>query len=127
MVAPIVEGRADVVFGSRFSRPSGRWRPSLHRAGNAVLTAASKAFTHLRLTDMECGYKAFRHEVIRVIRIEENGFGFEPEIAAKVARLGCRIAEVPVSYHPRTYAEGKKIGWRDGIAALRCIVQYGVS
>lgn len=126
MVAPIVEDRADVVFGSRWRGKPSLARFSVHRAANEFLTALSNAFTRFELTDMECCYKAFRREVIDAIEIEENRFGFEPEIAAKVSKIDCRVHEVGVSYDRRTYAEGKKIGWRDGVSALRCIVKYNV-
>jgi hypothetical protein len=97
-----------------------------HSVGNSFLTLCSNALTDLNLTDMETCYKAFRAEIIRKIEIEENRFGFEPEITAKVAKTRCRIYEVGVSYYGRTYAEGKKIGWRDGVRALYCIVKYNV-
>jgi glycosyltransferase involved in cell wall biosynthesis len=124
LVAPIASGEADVVYGSRFlgKRPSPQW----HRLGNALLTSASNIMTGLRLTDMETCYKAFRRTVIQSVAIEEDRFGFEPEITAKIARMGCRIVEVPVSYAPRSYAEGKKIGVRDGLRTLWCIVKYGL-
>jgi glycosyltransferase involved in cell wall biosynthesis len=125
LVAPLVDGHADVVYGSRFT--SGRPHRVLyfwHRAGNAVLTLASNAFTNLNLTDMETCYKAFRREVLDEITVEEDRFGVEPELTAKVAAGGWRVYEVGISYHGRTYAEGKKIGWRDGIHALTCIVRY---
>ena len=95
-----------------------------HSVGNSVLTLASNMFTNLNLTDMETCYKAFRREIIQSIKIEEDRFGFEPEVTAKVARMGVRIYEIGISYHGRTYAEGKKIGWRDGVRALWCIVKY---
>jgi glycosyltransferase involved in cell wall biosynthesis len=125
LIAPILQDKADVVFGSRFMggfphRVLYFW----HSVGNSVLTLASNMFTNLNLTDMETCYKAFRREIIQSIRIEENRFGFEPEVTAKVARLGVRIYEIGISYHGRTYAEGKKIGWRDGFRALWCIVKY---
>ena len=127
VVEPILSDRADVVFGSRFRdarRPRMLFR---QRVGNRVLTFLSNLFTRLRLTDMETCYKAFRREIIQGIRIEENGFGFEPEVTAKVARIGCRIEEVGVSYLGRSYAEGKKIGWRDAVRAIYCIVKYSPS
>jgi glycosyltransferase involved in cell wall biosynthesis len=125
VLEPMLNGRADVVYGSRFlaGRPH-RVLYFWHSVGNKVLTALSNTFTNLNLTDMETCYKAFRREVIQSIDIEENRFGFEPEITAKVAAAGCRIYEVGISYDGRTYAEGKKIGWRDGVHALRCIVRY---
>jgi len=127
IVEPIVNGVADVVFGSRFmgDRPH-RVLYFWHRVGNGVLTLASNMFTNLNLTDMETCYKAFRREIIQSIRIEENRFGFEPEVTAKVAKLGCRIYEVGISYYGRTYEEGKKIGWKDGVRALWCIVKYNL-
>ena len=125
LVEPIMTGKADVVFGSRFTG-SGAHRVLYywHFFGNRILTMLSNMATNLNLTDMEVGYKAFRREVIQKIRLQENRFGFEPEIAAKISRLKVRIYEVGISYSGRTYAEGKKIGWRDGISALRCIIKY---
>jgi len=127
LIAPIAEGRADVVFGSRFLG-SGAHRVLYywHSLGNKFLTTLSNMFTNLNLTDMETCYKVFRREVIQQIRIRENRFGFEPEITAKVAKLGVRIYEVPISYYGRTYAEGKKVNWQDGVSAMRCIVKYGL-
>jgi len=127
LVEPLVQGRADVVFGSRFmgGRPH-RVLYFWHSVGNRFLTLASNMATNLNLTDMECCYKMFRREVIQKIRIEENRFGFEPEITAKVSRGGLRVYEVGVSYSGRTYAEGKKIGWRDGFRALYAIVKYNL-
>lgn len=128
LLAPIVEGRADVVFGSRFiGSEAHRVLYFWHSVGNRFLTLLSNMCTNLNLTDMETGYKVFRREVLRGISIEENRFGFEPEITAKVARQGVRIYEVAVSYHGRTYAEGKKIGWRDGVRAIWCILKYAVA
>jgi glycosyltransferase involved in cell wall biosynthesis len=127
LVAPIVEGRADVVFGSRFiGAAPHRVLYFWHRMGNGLLTLLSNMFTNLNLTDMETGYKAFRRDVIQSIRIEEERFGFEPEITAKVARRRCRVYEVGISYYGRTYAEGKKINWKDGLRAIWCIVKYNV-
>jgi len=127
LIAPIVAGKADVVFGSRFSGgESHRVLYFWHSVGNWVLTLVSNAFTNLNLTDMETCYKAFRREVLQSITIEENRFGFEPEVTAKVARMGWRIYEVGVSYSGRTYREGKKIGWRDGLRAMWCILKYNV-
>jgi glycosyltransferase involved in cell wall biosynthesis len=127
LVAPIAEGRADVVFGSRFMGAAPhRVLYFWHRVGNGVLTLLSNMFTNLNLTDMETCYKAFRREIIQSIVIEEDRFGFEPEITAKVAKLHCRIFEVGISYYGRTYAEGKKIGYKDGLRALYCIVKYNV-
>jgi hypothetical protein len=125
MSRPIREGRADVVFGTRFAG-SGAHRVLYfwHYVGNKTLTLLSNMATNLNLTDMETGYKMFRREVIQKIQIEENRFGFEPEIVAKVSKMDLRIYEVSISYNGRTYAEGKKIGWRDGFSALRCIFVY---
>lgn len=125
MLEPILEGRADVVFGSRFlGGGAHRLLNFWHHMGNCALTMLSNVFTHLNLTDIETCYKAFRREVIQAIRIEEDRFGIEPEITAKLARMNVRIFEVPISYHGRTYAEGKKIGWWDGLVAIRCIFVY---
>ena len=125
LLAPLARNLADVVYGSRFhaARPH-RVLYFWHSVGNRLLTTASNMMTNLNLTDMETGYKAFRLEVLDSIAIEEDRFGFEPEITAKVARGGWRIFEVGVSYAGRTYEEGKKIGWRDGIWALACIFRY---
>jgi glycosyltransferase involved in cell wall biosynthesis len=125
VIGPIVQGKADVVFGSRFQGAAPHrvvyfW----HRVGNGFLTLLSNMFTDLNLTDMETCYKAFRTEIIQSICIREQRFGFEPEITAKVARRRCRIYEVGISYYGRTYEEGKKIGWRDGVRAIWCIVKY---
>jgi glycosyltransferase involved in cell wall biosynthesis len=127
LARPILDGKADVVFGSRFAG-SGAHRVLYfwHYVGNKTLTLLSNMATNLNLTDMETGYKMFRREVIQKIKIQENRFGFEPEIVAKVSRLHLRIYQVSISYHGRTYAEGKKIGWRDGFSALRCIVKYNL-
>ena len=127
LLAPIAEDRADVVFGSRFlgggvHRVLYFW----HSVGNGVLTLLSNMLTNLNLTDMETCYKAFRREIIQSIDIEEERFGFEPEITAKVAKLGVRIYEVGISYYGRTYAEGKKIGYKDGFRAIYCIVKYNL-
>jgi glycosyltransferase involved in cell wall biosynthesis len=127
LIAPIAEDRADVVFGSRFMGAAPhRVLYFWHRLGNGFLTLLSNMFTNLNLTDMETCYKAFRRSVIQSIEIEENRFGFEPEITAKVSKLGVRIYEVGISYYGRTYAEGKKIGYRDGFRAIYCIVKYNV-
>ena len=125
LARPILAGKADVVFGSRFAG-SGAHRVLYfwHYVGNKALTLLSNMATNLNITDMESGYKMFRREVIQRIQIEENRFGFEPEIVAKASRMGLRIYEVSISYYGRTYAEGKKIGWRDGLSALRCIFKY---
>lgn len=125
LLEPIEEGKADVVYGSRFM--SGRPHRVVyfwHMIGNRFLTLLSNMFTNLNLTDMETCYKMFRREVIEEIDLEENRFGIEPEITAKVARGNYRVYEVGISYHGRTYAEGKKIGWRDGVRALYAIVKY---
>jgi glycosyltransferase involved in cell wall biosynthesis len=124
LLKPILEGRADVVFGNRFHGGVHRVLYFWHFMGNRFLTTLCNMVTNLNLTDMEVGYKVFRTEILRQIRLESNRFGFEPEITVKVAKLGCRIYEVPISYHGRTYAEGKKISWRDGIAALYHIIRY---
>jgi glycosyltransferase involved in cell wall biosynthesis len=127
LMEPIVRNRADVVFGSRFMG-AGPHRVVFfwHMLGNKFLTLLSNMFTDLNLTDMETGYKMFRREIIQSIQIEEDRFGFEPEITAKVAKLRCRIYEVGISYYGRTYSEGKKIGWRDGFRALYAIVKYNI-
>ena len=127
VIQPILEGKADVVFGSRFQ--SGRPHRVVyfwHRIGNGVLTLMSNFFTDLNLSDMETCYKAFRREVIQSINIRENRFGFEPEVTAKVAKMNLRIYEVGISYYGRTYDEGKKIGWRDGFRAIYCILKYNL-
>ena len=126
LLTPILSGKADVVFGSRFlGSPSGhRVLYYWHSVGNKILTTLSDMATGLNLTDMEVCYKTFRREIIQKIKIEEDRFGFEPEITAKIARLKVRIYEVAISYDGRTYAEGKKIGWRDGLHALWCIFKY---
>ena len=125
LITPILDGKADVVFGSRFvGGESHRVLYFWHYQGNRFLTLLSNMLTNLNLTDMETCYKAFRSDVLAQFSLEENRFGVEPEITAKVAQLGCRIYEVGVSYYGRTYAEGKKIGWRDGFRALWCIIKY---
>ena len=127
MIGPILKDRADVVFGSRFiGSEAHRVLYFWHSIGNRFLTLLSNMFTNLNLTDMETCYKAFRREIIQSIAIEENRFGFEPEITAKIARMNLRFYEVAISYHGRTYAEGKKINWKDGVSALRCILKYGL-
>jgi glycosyltransferase involved in cell wall biosynthesis len=127
LMKPIMDGRADVVFGSRFvGGETHRVLYYWHSLGNKFLTTLSNMFTDLNLTDMEVCYKVFKREIIQSIPIEENRFGFEPEITAKVAKLGCRIYEVGVSYDGRTYAEGKKIGWKDGVRAIWCILKYNL-
>jgi glycosyltransferase involved in cell wall biosynthesis len=125
LLRPILSGKADVVFGSRFAGGEAhRVLYFWHTVANNLLTLLSNALTNLNLTDMECGYKLFRRWVVERIRIEESGFSIEPELVAKVARLKCAIYEVGVSYHGRTYAEGKKITWQDGIHAVRAMVKY---
>jgi glycosyltransferase involved in cell wall biosynthesis len=127
LLKPIIEDKADVVFGSRFAggephRVLYYW----HSLGNAFLTTLSNMFTNLNLTDMETCYKVFRRELIQSITIRENRFGFEPEITAKMARANCRIYEVGISYSGRTYSEGKKIGWKDGVRAIYAILKYNM-
>jgi glycosyltransferase involved in cell wall biosynthesis len=127
LISPILEGKADVVYGSRFI--GGQERRVLyfwHMIGNRFLTLLSNAFTNLNLTDMETCYKVFRRDVIQQIDIKESRFGFEPEITAKVARMKLRIYEIGISYSGRTYAEGKKINWEDGFRAIYCILKYNV-
>jgi len=125
LLAPLLDGRADVVFGSRFiGEGAHRVLYFWHSIANRLLTLASNMFTNLNLTDMETCYKAFRADVIKRIRIEQNRFGFEPEVTAKVARMGCRVYEVGISYSGRTYEEGKKIGFKDAVNALWCIIKY---
>ena len=127
LMEPIQAGKADVVFGSRFAGgQSHRVLYFWHYLANRMLTLCSNTFTNLNLTDMETCFKAFRRSVLQVIDLKEERFGFEPEVTAKVARMGCRIYEVGISYSGRTYAEGKKIGWRDGLRAIWCIVRYNV-
>lgn len=127
MIQPIIDNKADVVFGSRFIG-SGPHRVVYywHRIGNGFLTMLSNMFTNINLTDMETCYKAFRREIIQSIKIQENRFGFEPEITAKIAKTNCRIYEVGISYYGRTYKEGKKINWKDGFRAIWCIVKYNL-
>ncbi len=127
LIEPILAGRADAVFGSRFV--SGRPHRVVyfwHMVGNKALTLLSNMFTNLNLTDMEVGYKAFRAPIIQAIRIEEDRFGFEPEITAKLSKMHCRIYEVGISYSGRTYADGKKISWKDGFRAIYAIVKYNL-
>ncbi len=125
LLKPILDGKADVVYGSRFQGGQAHrviyfW----HYKGNQFLTLLSNMFTNLNLTDMETCYKVFRIDILKKIKIQENRFGFEPEITAKIAQLGCRIYEVGISYSGRTYDEGKKISWKDGLRAIWCIVKY---
>ena len=127
LIEPILNNKADVVFGSRFQ--SGRPHRVVyfwHRVGNGILTLFSNLFTDLNLTDMGTCYKAFKTEIIKSINLRENRFGFEPEITAKISKRNLRIYEVGISYYGRTYEEGKKIGWRDGIRAMYCIVKYNL-
>jgi len=124
LIGPIVDGRADVVFGSRFLGGPHRVLFFWHYVGNKVLTVLSNMLTNLNLSDMETGYKAFRTSLLREIRIKSNRFGFEPEITAKFAKLKCRMYEVPISYSGRGYEEGKKITWRDGLAALLHVIRF---
>ena len=126
LVGPILDGHADVVFGSRFIGETRRVLYYWHAVVNWGLTTLSNMTSGLNLTDMETCYKAFRRELIQSIRIEEDRFGFEPEITAKVSRAGARVYEVPISYHGRTYEEGKKIGWTDGFRAVYAIAKYSL-
>jgi glycosyltransferase involved in cell wall biosynthesis len=126
LLAPIRAGDADAVYGSRFLSGSSRVLYYKHRLGNGFLTFLSNLATDLNLTDMETCYKAVRREVLQSLDLRQERFGIEPELTAKLARAGARIYEVPVSYRGRTYAEGKKIGWRDGVKAVWCIWKYGV-
>jgi glycosyltransferase involved in cell wall biosynthesis len=128
LLEPLMSGKADAVFGSRFM--GGRPHRVLffwHMAGNRFLTLLSNIFTNLNLTDVETGYKAFKAPLIKAIQIEEDRFGVEPEITAKLARTGCRIYEVGISYSGRTYAEGKKINWKDGVRAVYAIIKYNLN
>ncbi len=127
LIAPIVEGKADVVYGSRFMG-EGPHRVHLfwHYVGNRMLTILSNMFTNLNLTDMETCYKVFKADIIKGIKIEQDRFGIEPEITAKVAKAKCRIYEVGISYYGRSYSEGKKIGWKDGLTAIYVILRYGI-
>ena len=126
LLAPIVDGVADVVYGSRFQGGTHRVLYFWHALGNRIITSLSNMFTDLNLSDMETGYKVFRAEVIKKIKIESKRFGFEPEITAKIAKMGCRIYEVPISYWGRDYSEGKKINWKDGFAAIYWIIKYNL-
>jgi len=127
LVKPILDGKADVVFGSRFMGDQAhRVLYFWHRLGNGFLTLLSNVFTNLNLTDMETCFKVFRREIIQDIVIEESRFGFEPEITAKVAKKKCAIYEVGVGYYGRTYEEGKKIGWKDGVRTIYCILKYNL-
>lgn len=126
LLTPILDGKADVVYGSRFLGSPHRVLFFWHTVGNKLLTSLSNMFTNLNLTDMETCYKVFRTEVIQSIPLRSNRFGFEPEVTAKIAQRGVRIYEVPISYAGRTYAEGKKINWRDGFSALWAIIRYNL-
>lgn len=127
LLTPIVEGKADVVFGSRFKGDTSRVLYFYHFLGNQFLTFVSNCFTNLNMTDMETCYKVFKGPIIRSMKLSANRFGIEPEMTAKVSKLrGLRIFEVPVSYFGRTYEEGKKIGWKDGVSAIWCILKYNV-
>lgn len=126
LLSPIRKGVADVVFGNRFGGEEARVHLYWHRLGNGFLTQLSNMFTNLNLSDMEVCYKVFRKEVLDSIELVEKRFGFEPEVTAKVARLRARIYEVPVNYYGRSYDEGKKIGWKDGVRALYVILKYGI-
>ena len=125
LLEPILQGKADVVFGSRFAG-GGPHRVMFfwHYLGNKFLTLFSNALSNLNLTDMEVGYKLFRAEIIKSIKLESERFGFEPEVTMKIAKMGCRVYEVPISYYGRTYAEGKKITWKDGVSALYCLIKF---
>ena len=124
LLQPILEGRADVVFGNRFHGGAHRVLYFWHYVGNRIVTTLCNIVTNLNLADMEAGYKAFRAEVLKRVPLRSGRFGVEPEIAVKVAKLGCRLYEVPIAYHGRTYAQGKKTTWRDGVAALFHLIRY---
>lgn len=126
LIAPIVDGMADVVYGSRFQGGTHRVLYFWHAVGNKIITTLSNMLTDLNLSDMETGYKVFRSEILKAMTIESNRFGFEPEVTAKVAKMGCRIYEVPISYWGRDYSEGKKINWKDGIAAIYWIIKFNL-
>ena len=128
IIEPILAGRADIVYGSRFvGGEAHRVLYFWHRIGNGLLTLASNMLTDLNLTDLETCYKAFRAEILQKIELEESRFGFEPEITAKIAKLSnIRIYEIGISYYGRTYSEGKKIGWKDGLQALYCVIKYNI-
>lgn len=127
LLKPILDGNADVVYGSRFLGGPHRVLYFWHYNGNRFLTFLSNITTNLNLTDMETGYKVFRANVIKEIPLKSNRFGFEPEVTAKLARRGWRMFETPISYFGRSYAEGKKIGWKDGFQAIYCIIRYGIA
>ena len=124
LLEPILEGHADVVFGNRFHGGPHRVLYFWHFQGNRLLTTLCNVATNLNLSDMEVGYKVFRAEILPRLQLKSNRFGIEPELTVKVAKLGCRVYEVPIAYHGRTYAEGKKITWRDGLAALYYIARF---
>ena len=124
LIQPILANKADVVFGSRFLGGPHRVLLFWHSVGNWILTTLSNMLTDLNLTDMETCYKVFRAEILKKIKLKENRFGFEPEFTAKVSKIRCRIYEVPISYSGRDYSEGKKIGWKDGVAAIYFIIKY---
>ena len=124
LLEPIIEGKADIVYGSRFLGGPHRVHYFWHYIGNLLITLVSNMFTDLNLTDMETGYKVFKREVFEGIEIKSNRFGFEPEITAKVAKKGCVIYEVPISYYGRSYEQGKKITWKDGVKAVFTIIKY---
>lgn len=127
LLNPLIEGKADVVYGSRFlTTKEHRVLFYWHSVGNRLLTLISNMFTNLNLSDMETGFKVFKREVIQSIKLEQDRFGFEPEITVKIARMKLRIYEVGISYYGRTYEEGKKIGWKDGVKALWCILKYSI-
>jgi glycosyltransferase involved in cell wall biosynthesis len=126
LIAPILEGRADVVYGSRFLGGPHRVLFFWHAVGNRIITTLSNILTNLNISDMETGYKVFRAEVLKRIKIESNRFGFEPEITAKIAKMGCYIFEIPISYWGRDYSQGKKINWKDGLAAIYWIIKYNI-
>ena len=127
LLKPILAGKADVVYGSRFiSAGTRRVLFFWHMVGNRLLTLFTNMVTDLNLSDMETCYKLFKRDILKKVTIEENRFGFEPEITIKISRLNCRIYEAGISYHGRTYEQGKKINWKDGVAAIRCIVKYGI-
>jgi glycosyltransferase involved in cell wall biosynthesis len=124
LIQPILANKADVVFGSRFLGGPHRVLLFWHSVGNRILTALSNIFTDLNLSDMETCYKAFRADILKNITLRENRFGFEPEFTAKISKARCRVYEVPISYSGRDYSEGKKIGWKDGVAAIYFIIKY---
>ena len=127
LIKPIINDKADVVYGSRFiGSEEKRVLYFWHSLGNAFLTLISNIFTNLNLTDMECCYKVFKSEVIKELKLQENRFGFEPEITAKLSKKNLRIYEVGVRYYGRKYSEGKKITWKDGFSAIRCIIKYNI-